>query len=470
MVSLTFCTDICSALRFQFPSFTMDSWSQYNSELKANLGPLHFKLANNMVTPKEAGDLFSQDLSNFLSTKNEFTKEDNKSVYIENQSKSLEKSRKLKNTLRKKAFGKNGTDAGRKELKKAVKAHNYLKKLSKKRKNNKDALHQEKTYFKNFWKYAGKCSNGTLDQKPEQPTFSKDVADVYYPGKYSSPSPLDLTKLNWFPYLPVDTIDSSNQFNLSPIRPKDIRAIVNKKNATSAPGPDGIVYGIIKKLPSTHLILSTLFSKLLESGDPPESWSSSSVVLIYKSGDVSKPENFRMIALTSCVAKIYHQILAERMGNYLIKNGLIDSETQKAFLRGINGCAEHTTVMRELIAHSKAKKRTAHITFFDLADAFGSVEHSLIIHTLQRNGVPEPVIQYIERLYDSLKGTVKGPNWFSEPFRFKKGVFQGDPLSPIIFLAVFNPIIQHLKIMETQYGYNLNGTKYITLPFADDFV
>jgi hypothetical protein len=47
-------------------------------------------------------------------------------------------------------------------------------------------------------------------------------------------------------------------------------------------------------------------------------------------------------------------------------------------------------------------------------------------------------------------------------------VFQGDPLSPIIFLVVFNPIIQYLKLKE-EFGYNLDGTKYITLPFADDF-
>ena len=68
-----------------------------------------------------------------------------------------------------------------------------------------------------------------------------------------------------------------------------------------------------------------------------------------------------------------------------------------------------------------------------------------------------------------LNGTVRGPTWSLEPFPFNKGVFQGDTLSPIIFLIVFDPIIQHLKIVESQYGYDLNGTRYITLPFAGDF-
>ena len=105
MVSLTCCTDLCTALRFSFPNLTMDNWSQYNQELKTGLGPLHFSIANDLITPAEAGDQFSQYMSDFLCSKDEFVMDENK-TYIENQSKSLEKARTLKNSLRKKAFGK----------------------------------------------------------------------------------------------------------------------------------------------------------------------------------------------------------------------------------------------------------------------------------------------------------------------------------------------------------------------------
>ena len=56
----------------------------------------------------------------------------------------------------------------------------------------------------------------------------------------------------------------------------------------------------------------------------------------------------------------------------------------------------------------------------------------------------------------------------SEIFSFKRGVFQGDPLSPIIFLLVFNPILQFLQ-ENSQYGFKMGEEKWITLPFADDF-
>ena len=71
-------------------------------------------------------------------------------------------------------------------------------------------------------------------------------------------------------------------------------------------------------------------------------------------------------------------------------------------------------------------------------------------------------------LYSTLNGSVVTKKWTSENFTFKKGVFQGDPLSPIIFLAVFNRIIEKLQ-QEAHSGFKINNRDYITTPFADDF-
>ena len=230
------------------------------------------------------------------------------------------------------------------------------------------------------------------------------------------------------------------------------------------------MYGLLRKLPTTHSFLATVFSKiLLETNDPPESWSSSNVTLIYKSNDLSKPENFRMIALTSCVSKVFHQILSDRSVHYLTTNGYIRNDIQKAFINGINGCIEHNILLQEIICHAKENKKTVHITFFDLADAFGSVSHDLIRLSLNRFGLPGEVTSYIDNLYSRLTGSVNGPQWKSEEFRFAKGVFQGDPLSPIIFLCCFNPVLEYLNELNDNYGYDLNGQKVITTPYADDF-
>ena len=87
----------------------------------------------------------------------------------------------------------------------------------------------------------------------------------------------------------------------------------------------------------------------------------------------------------------------------------------------------------------------SNITFFDLADAFGSVSHDLIMYTLERNGILPSIVTYTNNLYDNLSGYVQALGSSSETFKFKKGIFQSDPFSPLLFILVFNPIIQYLK-------------------------
>ena len=79
-----------------------------------------------------------------------------------------------------------------------------------------------------------------------------------------------------------------------------------------------------------------------------------------------------MIALTNCTGKLYHLLLSRRFTNFLLDNNYIDNKMQKAFLPGINGCIEHNICLDEIIKDAKHRKKTLHVTFFDLAEAFGS--------------------------------------------------------------------------------------------------
>ena len=106
--------------------------------------------------------------------------------------------------------------------------------------------------------------------------------------------------------------------------------------------------------------------------------------------------------------------------------------------------------------------------FFDLEDAFGSVPHSLIDHTLERNFIPPSIREYFHKLFTHATAVVDTKSWRSSPFTFNRGVFQGDPLSPIVFLLVFNPILQELQ-NQNHKGYKLGDQSYVTLPYADDF-
>ena len=114
------------------------------------------------------------------------------------------------------------------------------------------------------------------------PTFNSNTANTHY-NSYSTPTVTDLSKTHWFPLIhtcPGD--DNFTDFNMSPIRPKDIFGVLKAANHKSSPGPDGIKYGILFNLPSTHHILATLFNKVLATGAVPESWGEIILKLIHK--------------------------------------------------------------------------------------------------------------------------------------------------------------------------------------------
>ena len=157
---------------------------------------------------------------------------------------------------------------------------------------------------------------------------------------------------------------------LEPLHPKDVKNILKSANLKSSPGPDGIPYKILFKFNCLHHILATLYNKVNVLGSPPPSWSHSGVKLPHKKGPTNNPGNF---SLTYFIAKTYHLLLAKILTKFLTVNNHIDEKVQKAFLPGIYGTIEHNVVLEEIISQAETNKKTVHVTFFDLEDAFGSV-------------------------------------------------------------------------------------------------
>jgi hypothetical protein len=108
-----------------------------------------------------------------------------------------------------------------------------------------------------------------------------------------------------------------------------------------------------------------------------------------------------------------------------------------------------------------------HCMFFDLA--FGSVSHDVTKISLEKFRFPPQIVSYFVNVYSQLNGSVLTKDWRSENFRFEKGGFQGNPSSPIIFIACSSPSLEKLESMRLMKGFNHLGLCHITLPFADDF-
>ena len=454
------------------PHLEKETWKKYDSEFSDLNKETWSKLRKGELSADKYIDQLNTELASFLESKEELQQEV-KEFFKHKPPKTnlLEEMKKKKIELNKKARAHNATAEDRSNASQAVRTYNYLQKIAKEKESVKIAKKEEKEYRNNFWKTAKDVTNGSFGKEEPTPTFDKTTGDKFYKERYEKPVEIDPEELKWFPKIKEPTVP----YNLSPYKPKDIMKALSKKDKNSAPGEDGIIHEYLQKMPTLHKLLATAFTKIRDTGEAPDNWAKSKIILIKKDENATDddPTHFRMISLTFNIGKLYHTLEAERTMNFMVSNKYLDPAAQKAYVEGVNGCVEHTTVVQEVIQHAQLNHKTAHMTWFDLEDAFGSVSHMLIPIVMAYYSLPTQIINYITNIYKKLKGKVVTPNWESEIFSFLKGVFQGDCFSGVIFLIVFNPIIEYIKHMKETHGYKLEtktSVKFVTTtPFADDF-
>ena len=231
-------------------------------------------------------------------------------------------------------------------------------------------------------------------------------------------------------------------FDTSAITPTLIRRVLKSCDKSSSPGDDRISYHHLWNLPSTHSFLAELFSRIVkDSHQSPEPWCEGKIILVSKGGDPKLPSSFRPIALTSATGKVFHKILARRLERYCLANGFINPNIQKGFLRGVSGATEHISTVNGILHQARLLKLPVNITFLDIQNAFGSTPHSLIHDMLALVKVPPSISKYIADCYSKLKARIHTKNWDTSTFPIDQGVFQGDTMSPIIFLLAISPIL-----------------------------
>ena len=352
------------------------------------------------------------------------------------------------------------------EFYRLVRLHSAEKRLHLKSRCRLEALKARRECNKSFWKFAEKLFDAEC--VGVEPQFGAKQAEEYFRKVYSA-DPCSFTQPEWLPSSPPLSVD----FNTDPISVEEISLVIKRAKSKSASSPlDRVSYHILKRCPSLLPALCDLYNACWSSGSVPPAWKQAVIHLIPKSSAATSPSdlcNFRPITITSCVGKIFTSILRSRWLSFMISNGYMNTDVQKAFVKGIPGCSEHYCKLATIIKDSREKHRSLSVCWLDLANAYGSVPHGLIQFALQHYNSPPQFMNTVSGLYSGLSATITTTGWATTSVPLQIGVYQGDPLSVVIFNTVMCTLIDALGPLK-HLGYNISGTRHTVnlLPYADD--
>lgn len=237
-----------------------------------------------------------------------------------------------------------------------------------------------------------------------------------------------------------------------------------KLKPEKSPGPDGITNECIKVAKTLLLTpITILWNKILNEEAVPHQWMESEIILLYKKGNPADIGNYRPISLMSCFYKLFASCILERIAPDIDAHQPIE---QAGFRSGFS-TVDHIQVVDQVIEKYLEFNKPLYIAFVDYKKAFDSISHESIWESLKAVNINEKYINILSNIYNNSTSRVKLDR-VGKTINIKRGVRQGDPISPKLFIAVLQHVIE--KLPWSNRGININGNILSHLRFADDII
>ncbi|GJV72163.1 RNA-directed DNA polymerase, eukaryota, partial [Tanacetum coccineum] len=252
---------------------------------------------------------------------------------------------------------------------------------------------------------------------------------------------------------------------------EELKRAVWDCGVNKSPGPDGFTFGFYRHFWS--LIENDVFEAIkyfFMNGEIPNGCNSSFIALIPKVPDANLVKDFRPISLIGSVYKIIAKILANRLVNVL--DGIV-SEVHSAFVTG-RQMLDGPFIINELIQWCRSKKRKAVIFKVDFEKAFDSVRWDYLDDVLFKFGFGSKWRAWIRNCLSSSRGSILTNGSPTKEFQFFKGLKQGDPLSPFLFILVMESLhLSFQRVIDAGMFTGIKLSNSVTVShlfFADDAV
>ncbi|XP_068340019.1 uncharacterized protein [Pyrus communis] len=267
--------------------------------------------------------------------------------------------------------------------------------------------------------------------------------------------------------------DEMNEALIAPVMDDEIKDAAVQMGGLKAPGPDGfqgIFYQSYWEI--VRADVSALVRELFLDSAGTGLINQTHIVLIPKVPNPEVVSQFRPISLCNYSYKILSKILANRLKVFLPN---IISPTQNAFVAGrqIQDCIGIAHEIFHYLKGRKARTRYEMGIKLDMQKAYDRVEWDFLDAVMEKMGFSSRWRSIINGCISSVKFDVLLNGQAGKTFAPTRGLRQGDPLSPYLFILVgevLSKLIQSEVDNGRMAGVKMGGSGPMIshLFFADD--
>ncbi|XP_050549514.1 uncharacterized protein LOC126910674 [Spodoptera frugiperda] len=249
-------------------------------------------------------------------------------------------------------------------------------------------------------------------------------------------------------------------------------SVITKAHNWKAPGSDNIHNYFYKKFTYLHPSIYNHINNFIKNPQSiPEFITQGLTYMIPKDSDHMNPAKYRPITCLQTIYKLITGCISEIIYKHITQNNIL-SEEQKGCRKYSQGCKEQLIIDSVAMKHSVKLKNDICTMYVDYQKAFDSVPHSWLVYILQHYKIHPSIIQFLIESMKHWNTKIKlGKLVETDPIPIRRGIFQGDALSPLWFCLALNPLSNLLN--SSKAGLTIQGNdspdfELTHLMFMDD--